>query len=388
MSITKFPGPQRLAEFRSFSPAKWIGRRPPPIAWMVENCFPLGATCGLSGDGGVGKSLLLQQLMTAAALGVPWLGLETRQVKAYGFFCEDDEDDLWRRQEDINRHYGCSMDDIAEHVTFCSRKGLENILVEFDRRNDRAEPTSLFHQLFADVTECGAQLVGIDTAADTFGGQEYVRNQVRRFITEFTREAMRRQGTVIMTQHPSVEGPREGSGRSGSTAWNNSFRARAYLTRPTGKEGDEEAETTPDRVFKVKKSNYSRSGDFIRLRWEEGVFVVVDGTTDGATAAAMNIVDRLDLDNRLVMCLRDLVLNGTMVTANIDSARTGFANIMRRQPGFTGLTQRTMKAAQDRLIDNKRIVRVELGPPSKRRVYLRPADATYPGEAGQEPKLL
>ncbi len=45
----------------------------------------------LGGDGGIGKSLVAQQLLTAAAIGQRWLELPTRPCKGIGFFCEDDD---------------------------------------------------------------------------------------------------------------------------------------------------------------------------------------------------------------------------------------------------------------------------------------------------------
>ena len=74
--------------------------------------------------------------------------------------------------------------------------------------------------------------------------------------------------TVILLAHPSLSGLSSGSGLSGSTAWENSVRARAYLSR--------EAESDDIRVLSRKKSNYSDiSGDSdIKLIWENGVLAI------------------------------------------------------------------------------------------------------------------
>jgi hypothetical protein len=90
------------------------GQPVPERRWLVEGLVPHGAVTLLGGDGGLGKTLLAQQLVTAAAIGKKWVGLPTAAVKAIGVFCEDDRDELHRRQSDINRHYGCEMGDL-EH---------------------------------------------------------------------------------------------------------------------------------------------------------------------------------------------------------------------------------------------------------------------------------
>ncbi|MFX5530248.1 AAA family ATPase, partial [Acinetobacter baumannii] len=50
-----------------------------------------------------GKSLLGQQLCTAVASGLRFLGIEARACPALYVTCEDDVDELHRRQHAINR---------------------------------------------------------------------------------------------------------------------------------------------------------------------------------------------------------------------------------------------------------------------------------------------
>ena len=53
----------------------------------------------------MGKSLLMQQLMTAAATGKQWFDRSMPRCKTFGLFGEDPEDESWRRREDISRFY-------------------------------------------------------------------------------------------------------------------------------------------------------------------------------------------------------------------------------------------------------------------------------------------
>ena len=48
-------------------PSLWVGYDIPKREWLIENLIPHGTVTLLSGDGGFGKSLLMQQLCTAVA---------------------------------------------------------------------------------------------------------------------------------------------------------------------------------------------------------------------------------------------------------------------------------------------------------------------------------
>lgn len=265
--VTQLPGRKSALEaFQPFTPADWIGKRPPDQQWMVEGCFLRGTVAILSGDGGLGKSLLLQQLMTCAALGRDWLGMKVQQCRTMAVFCEDDRDELHRRQWAINLHYDCDMGDIAEDLMIESRAGRDSVLMRFGRWGDDGQTTPLFHQIAYKAKEFGAQLLFLDTVADVFSGNEVDRNQPRRFISELRKLAIAMEGCVVLTQHPSVDGLASGTGRSGSTAWNNSARSRIYLTEDKKVPGNQ-------RVLKTMKNNSAARGGKIALKWDRGVFV-------------------------------------------------------------------------------------------------------------------
>lgn len=71
----------------------WRDRELPDRKWLVPGWLPIGHVATLYGDGGTGKSLLAQQLMTACAIGSCWLGLQTMHCPAYGVLCEDSCDE-------------------------------------------------------------------------------------------------------------------------------------------------------------------------------------------------------------------------------------------------------------------------------------------------------
>jgi AAA domain len=71
----------------------------PERRWLVPDWIPMARASSLYGDGGEGKTLLAQMLATACALdGAKWLGLTVRRCNSLLVFCEDDLDEMFRRQ--------------------------------------------------------------------------------------------------------------------------------------------------------------------------------------------------------------------------------------------------------------------------------------------------
>jgi RecA-family ATPase len=352
------------------SPATLEGKPVPARRWIVEGVAPVGNVVLLSGDGGLGKSLLAQQLMTCAAIGHPWLDLATVQCPSLGVFCEDDLAELHIRQAAINQHYGCSFADLKD-CHWIPRVGQANVMMAF-AADGRGSQTAFYRQICDLARRLNARLVVLDSLHDLFSGDENRRGAARQFVGALRSIVQPLDGVVLLLAHPSLSGLNSGTGAAGSTAWNNAARGRLYLTRA---DADPATEATNERVLKTMKSNYGPAGGKIRLRWEHGVFVRMDKSGSPST-----LVDKLEVERIVVNGLQQLVANDTRVAAD-PSAKNGLANVVRALPTARHLSWQAVVAAQERLIATGGIVRVEMGPPSKRRVYLRTANALYPGEA-------
>lgn len=375
-NVSDFPKQRAVQPFEAFSPTEWHGRTPPPYDWIVDGCFLRSTVAILSGDGGLGKSLLMQQLCTAAAIGRPWLGLATKPCRTFAFFCEDDKDELHRRQEAINRHYGIGHADLSG-VQYISRVGMENVLMEFDRRTDHPRPTPLFGQLRHAVKEFGAQIVVLDTLADTFAGNEIIRNQVRRFCTALRRLAVEIQGVVIMTSHPSNAGLNSGSGISGSTAWNNSVRSRLYLTSVRNKDGEED--NTNERYLKTMKNNQGPYGGKMKLLWADGVFVPEAPHEIGPG----NSVDAIDLRVSVLKAIAQLCRSGTRMSPD-KFARTYVVGAVKNHPMGRRFTRGQIESAKDALLADGKLEIVTVRRDRKDKIYIRPADMRLPEEGKPE----
>ena len=161
----------------------------PARPWLVPGLIPDRNVTMISGDGGIGKSLLAQMLLTAAATSRQWLGRSMKACKAVGVFCEDDDDELRRRQAAINAYMGLEFGDLEDLSVIC-RAGEDNPLMEFDRFEGRGEETHFFHQAMNYAIDFGAQLVALDSLYDLFAGNENSRPQARSFINMLRRLAI------------------------------------------------------------------------------------------------------------------------------------------------------------------------------------------------------
>jgi RecA-family ATPase len=370
-----------LEPLNVIAPTSWEGRAIPDQEWIWEDWIPVGSVTALYGDGGTGKSLLALQLMTACATGKLFLGQDVRPVKAFGVFCEDDENELMRRLSKITVAYDLSFADLG-NLRLVSRVGNENLLMTF-AADGHGVPTPFFSQVLNAARDFGARLVVIDTAADTFAGNENIRPQVRQFIALLTRLAQTINGAVILLAHPSQSGKASGSGEGGSTAWNNSVRSRLYFKRP-GQPDEKHADASasanvdPDlRVLFRAKSNYAAMGVELPAKWERGAFVAATGEA-GAAIARGPQRDR-QADEAFMSGLDELKTKG--IRCNVHKGQANFAPKAMRDKTLicTGFAEAELTAAMNRLIQAGRITSVEEGPPSRLRSFLKVVAPDLPG---------
>lgn len=339
--------------FPSFEGKPVPGRR-----WLVEGLIPVGSVTLLTGDGGLGKSLLGLQLLASCATGKPWLGHPVRQCKGFGFFCEDDEDEIHRRLDDITRSMDVPWPDL-EGAHFVSRVGENNILMSFPPKGNIGTTTEVYDWLLNYTKNLGAKLVIIDTAADVYGGEENWRAPVRQFVNSLRKIALETDGSVLLMAHPSVNGMANGSGISGSTAWNNTVRSRLYLTRP--KESEDGDDNSNIRVLKGMKSNYGAKAGEVRLRWTRGAFEVEQGQSMTDHAANASAVDRVFMEGMFEMVRRG------QTVCPLPKANNYAPSCIEKLEIASGIKRRALEAAMDRLLTRGKLKIVETGRSSQPR---------------------
>ena len=275
----------------TISPVTLQDKPVPSRLWLVDGAIPIGNVTMLGGDGGLGKSLLAQQLLTCTAISKPWLGLPTQACRAIGVFCEDDRDELHIRQAAINEHYGCQFSDLSD-VEWIPRVGEDNIMVSFEGTG-RGRRQPFYRQICQRVSEFKPRLVTLDSLHDLFSGDENIRTAARQFIGALRTMILSVDGAVLLLSHPSLSGMASGTGAAGSTAWNNTVRSRLYLTRRGAIWPKAMSE-----FLKTMKSNYGPAGGEIPLIWRNGVFV---RPHDNA-GASNSLIDKIEIDGCSSTC--------------------------------------------------------------------------------------
>jgi len=349
----------------------------PERQWLVSDWIPVGQTTSLYGDGGTGKSLLAQQLMTAAAVGKDWLGLETTSCKTFGVFCEDDDDELHRRQAKINASLGVEFSDLSG-LNWWSRVADENLLMTFDQ--SEGVTTAFFEKLLEKVTaeDFKAGLVIIDTAADTFGGNEIIRSQVRQFISgAMNKIAQTINGAVVLCAHPSRAGLASGEGDGASTAWNNSVRSRMYLER--AKDDDDDDDINDIRILSRKKANYARTGGKIDLKWSDGAFEVI-GNASGIIGQIEKRNAEKKADDTFLKCLDVATKQGRPLSHNKQGGNYA-PKLMAKMPETDGVKKKDFEVAMERLFSDGEIEVGEVGKYANRtaRMGLRRCEKLHNG---------
>ena len=196
-------------------------------------------------------------------------------------------------------------------------------------------------QLEKKVLEFGAQLVVIDTAADTFGGHENARRDVRMFIGQLNKLALKINGAVVLCAHPSVSGMVSGRGDGGNTAWNNSVRSRLYLHRP---EADKDALPVDAniRLLSRKKSNYSAANDELTLLWQNGVFITLGAA--GGPGDALTMVQRDKLSEECFLkALDDYAVQERPLSCGKTSSNYA-PKVMMKSPHCAGFSKKELEA--------------------------------------------
>lgn len=345
---------------RFFSPTSLAGKPVPPREWIVEDWLPAGVVSLSYGDGGIGKTLLAQQLLTSCATGVPWCGLAVQRCKVIGLFCEDDPDELHRRQDAINAHFHLPYDAFGD-MQMTSGVGEDNVLIRFEH-DGTPVMTDRFHDLVDAAKASGARLVLIDTAADTFGGNENDRAQVRQYIgNALSRLAQDINGAVLVNAHPSRSGMSAGGSMdSGSTGWSNSSRSRWALTRPEAPEGEI---VDPDEcILTRRKANYSSIGDQIKLRWQNGLLVPQTQATGGMVFTAAS--KRNEIEATFLVLLERAMSQDRPLSPSKNAGNYA-PKIFSQAPDRRGFTKREFEYALEGLLAADRIAIVQYGSPSR-----------------------
>lgn len=353
------PQPEPLGDLPGIcDPAEWIGKDPPHRDFVIPGWIVKGSCGLLSGQEGVGKSLIAQQMATCAALGKVFLGLPITQCPVIYITCEDPGDELWRRQADINKSLGIKMDDLEGRLILVSLKGqLGNELAIFDQHG-RISVTDRYRQIEALVLSFRAGLLFLDNAAHLFTGNENARHDVAAFLGLLERLSEAMNGAVVLLAHPNkqhAQGNKQGNEYSGSTGWSAHVRNRLFLDWAE-KTGNGDFLGDDGRVLRKSKANYGKKGEEVYFRWHEWAFVR-DDDLPASTRDELREVSLASHENEVFLtCLRQRNSERRPVSEQ-PASRTFAPKVFETMPEARGLSKEQLTAAMDRLFKIKAIER-------------------------------
>jgi RecA-family ATPase len=349
--------PRGLQPLEFIDVTAWDGQPIPERKWAVFNRIPDEEVTLLSGEGAIGKSLILKQLAVATVIGRDWFGVMPAPGPVVYLTAEEKRDELHYRLYHIARFYKIRLAGLGDlHIR--SLKG-EDAVLAYPDNHGIIRPTKLYERLLLSVQQIEPRWVGIDPSACVFAGKEADRTQVQQFVNLLAHIALEGRCAVILVSHPSLTGISTGTGISGTTQWHNAVRSRLYLKRATTAEGEE-----PDpnlREFEVMKQNYGPVGERVRLRWstEHGVFV----PEQSAEGSLERMAKDQHTDDAFLVMLKRFTEQGQKVShvSGTNYAPAKFA----QHPDAKGITSHAFAKSMQRLLDNRKIRIEEGGRPSR-----------------------
>ncbi|WP_267351310.1 AAA family ATPase [Sphingomonas sp. GM_Shp_2] len=329
-------------------PGAWHGMIAPVRQWALQDWIPARQATYLTGAGSAGKSLLAQQLATCIAIGRPFLGIDTRQSVAIYVTCEDDADELHRRQAAICQALGIDLRDLSGKLHLVSLAGaISNELATFDPQG-RMGTTKAWETLHATVLHTGAGFIALDNVAHMFAGNENIRNQVAAFCGLLNRLAVDGDASVLFIGHPN----KAGDAYSGSTAWENQVRSRIFLDRPHDEDGEV---MDPDaRQISRAKANYARNGETVPFRWHQWAFVQEADLPTGVHAQIAAVAQENAENERFLKCLAKATEEKRAMSPN--KAASNYApREFTKMPTGSGITEKGFAGAMQRLLHTGQI---------------------------------
>lgn len=341
--------PAEVEHLNVFHPADWEGSEPPVRVWRWANFIPDMQATLITGAGASGKSLATQQMATCIAMGLPFLGVPTNACPSLYITCEDDLDELHRRQAAINEALGVKPAETRDRLLLVSLQGeVANELATFTSEGEMTIARR-FDQIARTCLDRGLKHVTIDNTAHTFAGNENDRHQVAAFVNLNNRLAQIIGGSVLMVGHPN----KAGDSYSGSTAWENQVRSRLYLEVPRGVEGEP---IDPDmRVIRNEKANYSQRGAEVRFLWHRGAFVLEDAIPQG-NERDMRESAQAASENEIFLRLLDTLTQQRRQVSHAPNVPTYAPKIMSGMPEAKGLGKANLARAMERLFGLGEIV--------------------------------
>jgi RecA-family ATPase len=342
---TKTPLP-----LHTITPLAWKGTDPVEQRWLASGRIPSGDLTLYSGNGGTGKTETAVQLVVSVAANLgEWLGCVVEGGPVLFLSCEEPEPNVRDRIERICKHRGIDPYGIENLHVHCP--DLEGTWLATVDGSGRVMKTQLLQQVEGWIAAYKPALLVIDSIAAVFDGEAIARRQVRRFLAMLRKIARDYETAIVLLDHPSVRGMADGTGTANSVDWRNSVRAMLHLSDPDKDDPDE-------RTLEVKKSNYGRAGERVKLRWNGTTFTTGPICEPSPHKTNAN----RETDEAYLRCLDIKSAQGASVGSK--PSRSGAAQVFARMSEANGIKATAFAKAQERLLSAGKIKIQPYGPPS------------------------
>ena len=300
-------------------PLDWsalTGQTPPEREWAIPHWLGLGHVTLISGGGGTGKTGLAQAAGSCIALRREYLDWIPAARSVLVWACEDDDNELWRRQLAIAEWLNVPLSEFDGKLHLISYDGEDVELAGLlDQR--RLIESPMMATLRDQIGDYKAEVVFLDNIGRLYGGSENDRHQVTTFVAMLNAAARSTQAAIGLLGHPAKA---VGSEYSGSTAWEGAVRGRLYLGRtlPDDESKKDDEPTIGDdtvRYLSRRKANYSNR-DWRRIHYRDGVMVPEAAPDVTAAIIRPGVEYARDVVGRAVRKLSEIGEHGVASTSS------------------------------------------------------------------------
>lgn len=345
-NVVALLAPPARAGLAVIDAGQWHGQPVPERDWIVPGWLMPRAVTLLAGGGGTGKSLLIQQWLSAIALHDAFVGLRSVAAAPCLYInCEDEAEELHRRQVAIANALNRPLCDYAGRMHFAARVGMDNALGIIDDKG-KYSPNFLFNDIMEQAIRLGARVIALDNAMQLFVGNLNDPREVTVFCNALSRLAIKTNAAVLLAGHIAKA---EGSEFAGTMAWENAVRMRLHLARPTDGKG-KEIEGTDHRLLVRGKANSASKGEKLQFTWHAGAFYLPVDIDVAALLAGMDA----RAEAAFLCCLHRATEQRRNVS-HMPSANYA-PKLFAKMSDAVGIGQKALEQAMHRLFDKNQIV--------------------------------
>lgn len=263
------PEPEPDPEFPKFETMREIAAQPYTAPeWVWEGRIMANRGTLITGDGGAGKTTLMENLAPHVASGTRLWGAEVRQMPVFMLVGEDEKHEVVNNMKLVCRDHGIDEKVVDERIKVLSTETSEipggHVLARITD-DGKVTDTPFMRSIASQL--CRGCLFIIDPRLEFFQFDRNSDDAARALGTKWVRTLYRAGVTVIITEHPSTAGMQRGDHFGGSRQMKSSFTTLAGLTASEWQGGSR------SMVLNFVRVKYAREHKIDLVRGESPAFI-------------------------------------------------------------------------------------------------------------------